>query len=39
VSTDGAVEHAAGRGERDWIVMLRLQHPGDQWRIASIGAA
>jgi eukaryotic-like serine/threonine-protein kinase len=39
VGTDGAVEHAAGRGERDWIVMLRLQHPGDHWRIASIGAA
>ena len=39
VGADGAVEHVAGRGERDWIVMLRAQLPDGQWRIASIGAA
>jgi len=39
VGADGAVEHVAGRGERDWIVMLRAQPPDGQWRIASIGAA
>jgi hypothetical protein len=39
VGADGAVERVAGRSERDWIVMLRAQPPGGQWRIASIGAA
>jgi hypothetical protein len=39
VSANGAVQHVAGRGERDWIVMLRVQQPGDPWRIASIAAA
>jgi hypothetical protein len=36
VGADGSTEHVAGRGERNWTVVLRAEPVGSPWRIASI---